>query len=273
MNNESKLLMNIHKVEKAISMPNRYPVFSQKIIEKIIDTLNNKNNLSEDIKKTALETIKKYINCLDLTYNENIKIVDFINNNLNLKEIIFIKNINKEKHEQFSILENIAQNRHSVRNFSDKKFSYELIEKSLIIANSLPTPCNRQSCSLMVIENELIKNKILNLQEGNKGFYAPVLAAILVDLSAFTQDNEKNAPYFHAGSFTAGLVLGLETMQLSSCVLNWHVNEQTNKEVKTLLNLKEKEITAFIFIGYAKEGKEEAYSFKKNSKNLLEIIK
>ena len=40
MNNESKLLMNIHKVEKAISMPNRYPVFSQKIIEKIIDILN-----------------------------------------------------------------------------------------------------------------------------------------------------------------------------------------------------------------------------------------
>lgn len=137
----------------------------------------------------------------------------------------------------------------------------------------MPTPCNRQACSLVVIENELIKNQILKLQKVNKGFYAPVLAAILVDLSAFTQDNEKNAPYFHAGSFTAGLVLGLESMQLSSCVLNWHVTEETNKEVKKLLDLKEKEITVFIFIGYSKEGKEEAYSFKKNNKNLLEIFK
>lgn len=274
MNNEAIMLMSIHKVEKAMSMPNRYPVFSQDVIKKIILILiDNSNGLHEEIVNTAKHTLQKYRDCLDLENIENKKIVDFIHQKININNVEFNSINNQEKSNNFAILKDMTDNRHSVRNFLKQNVQYELIEKAVSIANTSPTPCNRQACSLIIIENEQSKNKLLAIQQGNKGFSAPVLGAIIVDKSAFTQENEGNAIYFHAGSFTAGLVLALESLQLSSCILNWHVDSNINNEAKTLLNLDEKEITALIFIGYADKNKKEAFSYKKNITQLVEIIK
>lgn len=275
MNQESIILMYLQKIEKAISMPNRYEVFSQDIIKNLIETyLKNKESLLPEIIQGIFETVHKYKLSLNLEIKENKEIVDFINNSLKEEKFYINERINhnKEKSYYFDLLKDLIKSRYSVRNYSNKTVPYSLIEKSLEIANSFPTPCNRQACKLIIIENKEIRDEILNHQQGNKGFSAPVLAAITVESTAFSQENEDLAPYFHAGSFSAGLVLGLESVGLSSCILNWHVSKEVNEKIKFLLNLKEKEITAFIFIGYAQKGKNEAYSIKKKSKNLIEII-
>lgn len=275
MNHESLILMYLQKIEKAMSMPHRREVFAQDVIRKLIQVyLNNKVNLLPEITQGIFETIYKYKQCLNLEIIENRDIINFINDflkqqNFHINEFI---NKNKDKSYYFDLLKDLMKNRYSVRNYTDKSVSYDLIEKSLEIANSLPTPCNRQACSLIIIENKNIREEILKNQQGNQGFSAPILAAIAVDKTAFTQEHESFSPYFHAGSFTSGFIIGLESVGLCSCILNWHVSNEVNIKIKTLLKIKEKEIAAFIFIGYAKLGRLEAYSVKKTSKNLVEII-
>lgn len=281
MNIESRMLMNIHKIEKAIFMPNRYVIFSQNIIKQIIEDFSHDVLINNSVLNQAYQTISKYRDCLDISYNENKEIVDYINKNLNQLKKYHKNNIlnetlpySKSETNSFEVLSNIISCRHSVRNYTKQKVPIQLLYKAVDIANSLPCACNRQACSLVVIENETIKDNLLLLQTGNKGFSAPTLAAIIVNKNIFTQDNEKNALSFHAGSFTAGFVLALQSLNVSSCLLNWYVDEDKNNKAKELLNLSqiEQEIAVLIFIGYSDNSKE-AQSFKKNSRDLVEILK
>lgn len=276
MNLESMILMNINKIEKAISMPDRYKIFAQDIANNLMGIyLFNKKDISDNFKNEVCNTLYKYKDCLDdrLLANKNIiNDIDLFltNENFNFSENI---RINQVKENSYMYLDKLLQQRHTVRNFSSEKVDYSLIEQALNVANNLPSACNRQASSLIIIENETIKKEILSLQQGNKGFVAPVLAAIVVDNQVFTQENEENAKYVHGGSFMAGFVLGLESLGLSSCLLNWHVSIERKIHVENLLTLNNKEIIAFIYIGYAKENIKEAYSFKKPGANLLEVFR
>jgi hypothetical protein len=164
------------------------------------------------------------------------------------------------------------EQRHSVRNFTNKPVPHDSILNAVTLANTLPSACNRQPCSLIIIKNDHIKNKLLDIHCGNKGFSAPVLGVVVANLQAFTQEYEQHAPYYHGGLFSAGLILGLESEGLSSCLLNWHVNSEDNLLANHLLSIKNQTITNLIFIGYANELKLEAYSYKQSANLKIEII-
>ena len=142
MNHESLILMYLQKIEKAMSMPHRREVFAQDVIRKLIQVyLNNKVNLLPEITQGIFETIYKYKQCLNLEIIENKDIINFINDflkqqNFHINEFI---NKNKDKSYYFDLLKDLMKNRYSVRNYTDKSVSYDLIEKSLELANSLPT--------------------------------------------------------------------------------------------------------------------------------------
>lgn len=275
MNVESIILMNINKIEKAMCMPDRYKVFSQDIVYKLISEFyHNKQSVSPELINELCNTLHKYKNCLDDRILENKNIIETIELFLSKTEFVFSENltINENKANTYHYLNKILQQRHTVRNFLHDKVDYSLIEKALTVANNLPSACNRQAGSLIIIENEQIKKEILSLQQGNKGFSAPVLAAIVVDNNVFNQAYEENAKYVYAGSFISGFILGLESLGLSSCLLNWHVDKNTKNYVESLLKLNHKEVIVFVYIGYAKENTNEAYSFKKEGVNLLEVL-
>lgn len=272
MNLESKILMNTHKIEKALSMPNRYKVFSQDIVKELMYDCTLVG-VEQDIINYALSTILKYRNSLDSSILENEYIIEWINSQVKL-DGFDIKHVSNGLVQcQERSLMDVALNRHSVRNFSDKCVPIESIKKALLVANSLPSACNRQACSIKIIDNKSLREKLLLLQTGNKGIIAPVLGVIVGNAEVFTQDNEEKALHYHGGMFSAGFVLGLESLGLSSCILNWHVDSEINKMAKDLLGLDKKaEIISFIFIGFAMLGKQEAYSYKKNISGLIEII-
>lgn len=268
------ILMNINKIEKAMSMPDRYKIFSQDIVYQIIGTyLQNKQTISPILLNEICNTLYKYKNCLDDRILANKNIIEDIELFLSKESFDFSENIttNHPKENVYNFLSKLIQNRHTVRNFTYQKVEYSNIEKALNIANSLPSACNRQGCSLLIIKNAKIRQEILSIQQGNKGFTAPLLCAIVVDNEVFTQQYEQSAKYVHSGAFMAGLVLGLESLGLGSCILNWHVSLEKKEHINNLLDIGNKEIVSFIYIGYPKEGLKEAYSFKKQGNNLLEI--
>ena len=275
MNTESIILMNINKIEKAICMPDRYKIFAQDIVHTLIHTYKDNNqSISQQLKSEVCNTLYKYKDCLDNRLLDNKNMINDIELFLSKEDFVFSENmrINEDKENMQLSLAQILQQRHTVRNFLKDNVEYDLIVQALSMANNLPSACNRQAGSLIIIENDQVKNEILKLQQGNKGFKAPVLAALIVDNNVFTQEHEHNAKYVYAGSFVAGFVLGLESVGLSSCLLNWHVDKNTKHYVEKLLNLKDKEIIVFVYIGYAVLGSKEAYSFKKPGSDLLEVL-
>ena len=82
--------------------------------------------------------------------------------------------------------------RRSLRNFSQQKIKTSLINKIVDSAvQGTPTPCNRSTSKIYIIENQNLKSQLLSLQNGNKGFgsSSPHLAVITSNLQV-CQDME-----------------------------------------------------------------------------------
>ncbi len=67
-------------------------------------------------------------------------------------------------------------------------------------------------------------------------------------------------------------MLALESLGLSSCILNWHVSKADNHKALELLNFGDNlMITNLIYIGFKNNGVAEAYSIKMNLDLIHEI--
>ena len=123
MNLEAHTLMYMHKVEKALSMPHRYPVFAQDAIKELVKALENPE-VSQNIVEQIYITLAKYNQSLDLSYPENQSMVNWL-------QLVFLeknsvsdgakKTVNNNymvsNEQNYLALHNIALNRHSTRNF------------------------------------------------------------------------------------------------------------------------------------------------------------
>lgn len=103
----------------------------------------------------------------------------------------------------------------------------------------------------------------MKFHKGSHGFHAPHLLAVVVDKDAFWQDNEENAPFFHAGLFTQQLLLSLHASGIASCCLNWHVDKIVDDAAKKTLGLSDNlSIACLVYFGYSKN-KKEVKAFKR----------
>ncbi len=188
------------------------------------------------------------------------------------KEIKDKNSENPPAKDYAELFEKMAISRHSVRNFSDKSVPVELLNKALILAHRMPSACNRQSTQFHLVSNTEKRLSLLKIHCGNSGFEAPVLGVVTTDRNAYLQEGEENAPYFEGGLFCGGLVLALESLGLSSCILNWHVSKADNHKALELLNFGDNlMITNLIYIGFKNNGVAEAYSIKMNLDLIHEI--
>jgi nitroreductase len=235
-----KLLMYVQKLEKAMHMPERRNSFGHDVATQIKQLLEDKN-ISSDLRASALSSLERY----------------YLLQTNNQKHIILPDNA-------FEVLSCISEKRISVRNFSPKEVEIKKVVQAIEVASKLPSACNRQPCEVILIKNPIVKNSILEIHYGNTGFghAAPLLAVITFDKNAFFQENEDDAGFFHAGLFSAGFILGLESQNINSCALNWHVDTAIDKRANELLELPNNiKIALLVLVGYS-NNKPEAYSYK-----------
>lgn len=234
---EKGILLYQHSGEKKHRGENKAVKLCCVIREYIIICKKSSYALSE-----AVSIISKYINVRQKTISkETINLAKNVIERTNyLKELkVGYENISKEdlSFRCDADFERFVKARHSIRKFSDKKLSRDIIEKAIKIANLSPSACNRQPVEVyFAINNEIIK-VIDKIVPGNKGFEnIPNYLVVTVRRSLFDV-GEMYQWYINGGIYIGYLVLALHSLGVGSCIFQWPSISRERKHLKELLGI------------------------------------
>ena len=140
-----------------------------------------------------------------------------------------------------------SASRHSVRHFNGP-VSLEQIEQAVSLARNAPSACNRQHARVHCICDKEIREKVLSLQNGNRGFghLADKLLIITADLHDIRWEEERNDLYTNAGIFLMNLCYALHANKVAHCLLNWSVSPLQDIRLRQLVSIPDHETVVCI---------------------------
>lgn len=148
----------------------------------------------------------------------------------------------------------LMEARVTTRQFKDEVISEELLYQVLDIARNTPTACNRQPVRVHVFNGFRNVHKILNHQNGNRGFGNQIPGVIVVtfDTSLYEGSFERYQGYIDAGLFSMSLMNALHYQGLGYVALNWCATKSQDinfrKDIEGIK--KEENIVMIIGFGY-----------------------
>ncbi|WP_282132729.1 nitroreductase family protein [Cellulophaga baltica] len=281
-----ELTMNYHVIEKGLTMPETRLGFGQAAqVTTLLDLLDlyvKEGYSSGELEFThSLKVLNEY---LSFHENQNFQLNQDIVNRIRklarehgiteqAKQQIFTEQeYFQHKDGTFDIF---ALSRHSVRNYSSKEISDEIIAQCVAVAQKSPSSCNRQPIRVYAVKKENKKSEILKLQSGNRGFghLASTIFVITSNLSQFQTFPERNEPALNAGLFSMSLLFALHQKGIGACPLNWCVTLDRDKKMRTLLDIPDNEqIHLTISSGYLPEQLEIAGSPRHAVEKILKFI-
>jgi nitroreductase len=163
----------------------------------------------------------------------------------------------------------------SLRQFSGEPVDIEKVIKSVDLARRTPSVCNRQSSRVYVLENEEMKNKVIEIQHGNRGFGDQVDKVLIVcsDLSTFFGLQERHQAYIDGGLFGMTLLYALSYYQVGACALNWCTEAERDRQLRDIVPVKNsEEVLMVIAIGSIPDSFRVAKSPRKNICEVCSIV-
>ena len=248
-----------HIIEKGLSMPNRRLGFGQ---EKMIFLIEK---CSIYYKEFGLDSQLTYALSIIKEYDELHKKENYqLENNLQIKidsilsdhpEINTAKQKIFTKQQYFSKccapFDDFSSSRHSMRHFCGQ-ISVKKIEKSIELAKNAPSACNKQPVRIYLVSNQEIKSKILDLQQGNRGFGHNIDKVLIVttQFSGCTRYSERYMPFIDAGIFSMNLLYSLHFYEIGAIPLVWLNSKKRDNALRRLVGISPHEVpTIMIGIG------------------------
>ena len=139
------------------------------------------------------------------------------------------------------------------------------------LAQKSPSFCNRQPTRVHVVKSPELKQGILELQNGNRGFghLAETLLVITSVISTTKDIHERNENHLNGGMFIMTLLNALHFKKIGACSLNWSVSSDKDLKLRSLLNIPENEVVLMIIsCGYLPEKLSLASSPRKSAKEI-----
>ncbi|MDO9087609.1 MAG: nitroreductase family protein [Anaerolineaceae bacterium] len=284
---EAALFFYYHKIEKALSLPIVKPLFGLGYIENTLKLVEQWVQLTGDYDAvvfrgaySALVSYKSHVG--QSLQKSNPKIYERLEQlifeyerpdiDLNLGGTLEIHNENLTTNNRIQKFEELIRQRHSVRVFTEKHIPDEEIYNAVKLAQHTPSVCNRQCWHVHVFTSDKDKTKILQHQNGNRGFghLADRVLLITADLKCFFTSGERQQPSIDAGMFAMSLILSFEAMGIASCCLNLNLNAGKESAFrKTALLSKWEKPIMLIVIGYPPKSLKVAVSARKSIESLL----
>jgi len=275
------LRRNIHRLEKGLIMQPQRASFAagyiMETVEQYRQCLTNKA-LSQEEKQWAQDVLSKYFQTV--TDNDVIKLarILFEGNALENRfpESIPYKQENAAKSKiSFAEIELLCKQRRSVRWYQDKPVALNDIKKALSVATQAPSACNRQPFSFYVFNDPKEAQNIGKIPMGTVGFSHNFQCTIVVvgELSAYPNERDRHIIYIDASLAAMQFMLALETLGLSSCVINWPDVEYCEKAMTKALKLNyEQRPVMLISVGYAQPQGKIPFSQKKSPDTLIKEV-
>ena len=251
-----RILILVHALEKGVGLKDCRLGFGQKKINDIMQLIlewEHEGYPNNDFCYVYSINILKYYLDFHKKHNYYNLFIEQINTFIENRVVQSIEtgyieyNPNFDRNNFLSLI----QNRHSIRDYSDKDVPRETILKCIEIATLSPSACNRQSTKVYFsMKREIIK-KIGEYIPGNTGFTdVNNYLVITADVSAYAT-LEYMQWMTNAGIFLTYLSLALENIGICNCILQWaNINDSEPKLRKLLKIPNNEQVVAAISIGY-----------------------
>lgn len=285
-NLKARITANYHVIEKGLSLKETRLGFGKETISYLCSCLNqyiqNGYNTDNEQFQSAVRVLSAYCefhNQRQYDVSDIQQKLEPYKDYIDQKKIVHGGSIRISKDDILDTLakhfEDLANSRHSIRNFSDNPVDISLVIRAISIANKTPSVCNRQSCFVYVLDNKDAKNKALSCQNGNRGFgdRADKVLVVTSNLRSFFASRERNQAFIDGGMFAMTLIYALHSLGLGSCPLNWAVNKREDTLLRELLPIEDKEVVIMmIAVGNLPDEFQVACSQRKPIEECYKII-
>ena len=267
-----------HKIEKALALKSPRPGFGKVVIHRLTENLQRYlaqfgADRSTSIAMAVLDAYARFNRDHGVDTNDLERRLERLRNHCRGNGEGGVKQVRREEILAAARidLEPFFFSRHSVRHFSDEPVEPELIERAVYLASKTPTVCNRQSLKVHAYFDADCQ-RVLSCQMGNSGFGDQVKVALVVtaDSRTFFSVGERNQGWIDGGLFSMSLVYALHSLGLGSCCLNWSVEKEYDRKLKTVTDIQPWEmVIMMIGVGKLPEALHVAQSPRKTVDDLL----
>jgi nitroreductase len=160
----------------------------------------------------------------------------------------------------------LARQRRSVRFFDRRPVQRGLIDQALAVACQAPSACNRMPYEFRVFDDPAKVREVVGLPFGAVGYshQIPAVAVLIGKLDNYFSPRDRHAIYVDGSLAAMSFLFALETLGLSSSVINWPDFEPLERRMQRLLGLDLTErVVMLIAFGYAHPDALVPYSQKK----------
>ncbi|MGB0898857.1 MAG: nitroreductase family protein [Psychrobium sp.] len=283
------LRRNTHRLEKGLIMRPQRDIFAQGYISETVDCFvqcERAGTLNAGEKKWAKDVLTRYFSVvgssdvIDRAKKEFFAVADNQNSECTQsnKEQQSIPYEHKDIVRSDVSIEQFKQlciQRRSVRWYEEKAVPRELIEQAMTAATLAPSACNRQPFEFFVFDKPTDAQEIGDIAMGTVGFSHNFQCMLVVvgDLAAYPFERDRHVIYIDGSLASMQLMLALETLGLSSCVINWPDVEPLEKRMEHKLQLPpNKRPLMLISVGYADKSGKIPFSDKKTPQQLIKEV-
>lgn len=271
-----------HRLEKSLSFRNRDNSAGQGAALDLFRHLKKHYLKTKSFTHHEIVALKVLQDFLEVSHFDDVKQKNEINAFLESnKSLIGDKGgvVDKDLSSiQSGMLENpdtFFLSRCSVRDFDSTAVSLEIINHALSLALNSPSVCNRQASFVYVLNTRQEIDKVLSLQNGNRGFghEIPCLMILCGDLSAFDASGERYQHWIDGGMFSMSIIWALHALGLSSCCLNWSKGPVDDLKLRRMVNINnEHTILMMLAVGTPKKNLKVCYSARKPVETFYKVI-
>lgn len=275
------LMIMSHVLEKGITMPERRLGFGYDRVRQIIESCTNAIQEYTENHVEIQSTLNDLEQYLFMHQKENFELPNDISNGItcllkykHYDTTVYFETTRDQYFSPTTNFREFANQRHSVRWYSDEKIEYDSLMNAIKLAQTAPSACNRQSTKVYVIESDEKKQHVLNIQNGNRGFghRADKILLITSDMKSWGCKDRTSA-YLDAGIFTQNLLYALHYEKICACTLNAHLTIKKRKSLRNIVGYTESEMPiVFIAIGKAPERFMVAGSQRLKTEDILQFV-
>lgn len=243
------LRRNIHRLEKALIMTPRRPIFASKYIQETVDffsTAVSQGGLfpasiergeiqwAQDVLTTYFESISLPNGKIESARKKFYSLpLDRVagSNSPGAKPVRSIPS--------FEALLALSEQRRSSRWFQQRPVPRGLVDQALLVARQSPSACNRLPYSFIIFDNPESVKRLASIPFGSAGFRhnIPTLVVVVGHLSHFFSARDRHTVYIDSALAAMSFSLALETLELSSTIINWPEIAPLDYKIKQELGL------------------------------------
>lgn len=272
------LRRNIHRLEKGLIMRPRRDIFALDYIEETVaayqDLISKPDQAASSELKWAYDVLSEYFKVV-ATH----PVIDHAQSIFNALESIpfdnaaqsqcipYQRDLNQTPTVDYKEFLALSQRRRSVRWYLPKPVPRELIDRAIVAAALSPSACNRQPFEFRVFDDPEMVQQVGSVPMGTVGFSQnfPAVVVVVGKLRAYYSERDRHVIYIDASLAAMSFMYALETLELSSCPINWPDIASKEQQMSQLLDLEPDErVIMLISLGYPDPEGMVPYSQKKS---------